>query len=434
MNEISDLPIPTPSMAGNLWPVVPSQRAATILALLFQLEQSQWWAPERLQAAQFRQAAELLRHARRTVPYYGKRFDHIAWRHGQPLTPEIWSELPLLKREDIQGAGDRLHSRALPKSHGKIATISTSGSTGKPVKVLTTELTATMWRVFSQRDIIWRRCDLSGKLAAIRFDRMKRAAYPEGLAAKSWGIGSGATLPTGPAVVLSITTPVEDQLEWLQRQQPEYQITHPTNLEAMLMYAAQERVRLTSLKEIQTISEVLNPSVRTLCREVLGVGVNDMYTTQEAGYLALQCPGQEHYHVQAENVFFEILDDRGKQCAPGQVGKVVVTSLHNFAMPLIRYDIGDFAEVGEGCSCGRGLPVIKHIAGRVRGMVVLPDGRRHWPFFGSGKFSSVAPITQFQLVQKTLDTIEVKLVAGRTLSEGEERSRSRQKSGPSCRC
>ena len=63
MKEISDLPIPASSMAGNLWPVVPGQRAAMMLALLFQLEQSQWWAPERLQAAQFRQAAEVLRRA-----------------------------------------------------------------------------------------------------------------------------------------------------------------------------------------------------------------------------------------------------------------------------------------------------------------------------------------------------------------------------------
>ncbi len=69
MTVNSPLPFPTPSMEGNVWPAVPNRRSAIMLSLLFQLEQSQWWDKERLQAAQFRQAAELLRHARRTTPF-----------------------------------------------------------------------------------------------------------------------------------------------------------------------------------------------------------------------------------------------------------------------------------------------------------------------------------------------------------------------------
>lgn len=168
MTVNSALSSPTPSMEGNLWPAVPNQHSAIMLSLLFQLEQSQWWDPERLQAAQFRQAAEVLRHTRRTTPYYAELLSDIGWRYGQPLTADIWSELPLLRREDIQDAGERLHSRALPKGHGKTGAISTSGSTGKPVRVLTTDLTTAMWVAFTLRDYIWRRCDFSAKFAAIR--------------------------------------------------------------------------------------------------------------------------------------------------------------------------------------------------------------------------------------------------------------------------
>jgi phenylacetate-CoA ligase len=420
MKEISDLPIPASSMAGNLWPVVPGQRAAMMLALLFQLEQSQWWAPERLQAAQFRQAAEVLRHARRTVPYYGKKFDHIAWRHGQSLTAEIWSELPLLKREDIQDAGDRLHSRALPKSHGKIGTISTSGSTGKPVKVLTTDLTAAMWTAFTLRDYMWRRCDFAAKLVAIRYDTNKSAGYPDGKQARSWGRTNGGAIPTGPAAILSIMTPVAQQVEWLARQEVNYLITYPSNLEAMLRHCREKKIRFPTLREVQTMSELLNPATRELCSEVWGVPISDMYTCQEAGYIALQCPGHEHYHAQSENMIVEVLNKDGSPSQPGETGKIVVSHLHNYASPLIRYDIGDFAEVGEPCPCGRNLPVLKRIVGRVRGMVTLPNGDQFWPFFSNRKFNEVAPIRQYQVVQKTLDSLEINLVTDRKLVVKEE--------------
>ena len=420
MTVNSPLPFPTPSMEGNVWPAVPNRRSAIMLSLLFQLEQSQWWDKERLQAAQFRQAAELLRHARRTTPYYGERLSEIGWRYGQPLTAEIWSELPLLRREDIQDAGERLHSRALPKSHGKTGTISTSGSTGKPVRVLTTELTTAMWVACTLRDYIWRRCDFGAKLVAIRYDRSETATYPDGKQARSWGGAYGGALPTGPGSMLSIMTPVAKQVEWLARQDANYFITFPSNLEAILRHCQAENIRLPKLREVQTMSELLKPPLRELCQEVWGVPLTDMYTCQEAGYIALQCHGHTHYHAQAENMIVEVLNDDGSATAPGETGKVVVTHLHNFASPLIRYDIGDFAEVGEACPCGRGLPVFNRIVGRARGLITLPNGDQFWPFFSNHKFAEIAPIRQYQIVQKSRESLEIRLVVEPNLSAEQE--------------
>ena len=420
MTVNSALSSPTPSMEGNLWPAVPNQHSAIMLSLLFQLEQSQWWDPERLQAAQFRQAAEVLRHTRRTTPYYAELLSDIGWRYGQPLTADIWSELPLLRREDIQDAGERLHSRALPKGHGKTGAISTSGSTGKPVRVLTTDLTTAMWVAFTLRDYIWRRCDFSAKFAAIRYDYNNTAGYPDGKQARSWGGAYGGALPTGPGAMLSITTPVANHVEWLARQDANYLITYPSNLEAILRHCQAENIRLPEMREVQTMSELLKPSVRELCQEVWGVPLTDMYTCQEAGYIALQCHGHTHYHAQAENLIVEVLNDDGSTTAPGETGKVVVTHLHNFASPLIRYDIGDFAEVGEPCPCGRGLPVFNRIDGRARGMITLPNGDQFWPFFSNRKFGEIAPIRQYQIVQKTLDNLEIRLVVEQNLSAEQE--------------
>src|SRR3546814_9801972 len=83
-------------------------------------------------------------------------------------------------------------------------------------------------------------------------------------------------------------------------------------------------------------SDVCSSDLR-LCRDVWGLKIADLYSTQEAGYLALQCPEHEHYHVQSEAVLLEVLDEEDRPCRPGEVGRVVVTPLTNFAMPMIRY-------------------------------------------------------------------------------------------------
>lgn len=122
----------------------------------------------------------------------------------------------------------------------------------------------------------------------------------------------------------------------------------------------------------------------------------------------------------AESLLVEVLDAEDKPCRPGEVGRVVITDLHNFATPLVRYDIGDYAEVGENCPCGRGLPVLRRILGRRRNMLTLPDGRRHWPLVGFQRYRDIAPILQYQLIQRSLSDIEVRLVVQPKLTPEQE--------------
>jgi phenylacetate-CoA ligase len=148
----------------------------------------------------------------------------------------------------------------------------------------------------------------------------------------------------------------------------------------------------------------------------------DVYSAQEVGYIALQCPENESiYHVQAESLYVEIVDEEGEPCREGEVGRILVTTLHNFAMPLIRYEIGDYAEVGKSCSCGRTLPVLSRVLGRKRNMLSLPNGEKKWPSLGASIWASELPIIkQFQFVQKSLDRIEAHLVSDRQLNQEEE--------------
>jgi len=168
---------------------------------------------------------------------------------------------------------------------------------------------------------------------------------------------------------------------------------------------------------------MLDPQLRMLCREVWDVPLVDNYSAQEFGHIALQCPESNAYHVQSESLLVEVIDKNGRPCTPGQIGRVVVSTLQNFAMPLLRYEIGDYAEVGEPCRCGRGLPVLNRIVGRSRNMFRLPDGRQIWPSLsleGQTVPAAAQQVAQFQVIQRRIDRLQVRLVTGGPLRQHDE--------------
>lgn len=404
------------------WPALPGGMAATLLAIQHQLDQTQWWPAERLEAAQLMQLESLLRHAAKTVPFYADRLNSAGWSPDGRLDMATWRRLPLLSREEIQEAGTALHSTALPAGHGKIQPLTTSGSTGKPVTVLKTHAEAIYWHAFVLRDHLWHRRDLGGRMAVIRNAGDGVAPPPHGHRSRSWTLPSSSTYRTGPAFLLNITATTEEQLAWLRRVRPAYLLTLSSAARALAELAARRRIALPGLKAVLTMGEVCAEEVRSAVRAAWDVPVQDTYSSQEVGYMALQCPDHEHYHLQSESALVEVLDDSGTPCAPGRIGRVVVTPLHNFAMPLIRYEIGDYAEAGAPCPCGRGLPVVTRIAGRVRNMLRLPDGGLIWPRLSEGTYREIAPIRQYQVAQVAPERLEVRLVPERPLTADEEQA------------
>ncbi|HEY6241431.1 MAG TPA: AMP-binding protein [Burkholderiales bacterium] len=385
-----------------VWPALPAGDGAATLGLLFQLESTQWLSADRLLDLQMSQLKVVLRNAHATVPHYRE-----AWRERYdpeaPLTPERFSSLPLLTRRELQASFEALKSGSVPVTHGSVNEARSSGSTGTPVRILKTQLSQLLWNAFTLRDHLWHRRDLRGRLAAIRHG-VPAGEFP------GWGLATHGLVATGPSAVLGIKEDIDAQLQWLEGQQPSYLVTYPSNLAELVKRSRARGIRFPGLREARTLGELLTPEVRELCRRAWGIPVIDMYSAEEVGYIALQCPLHEHYHVQSEGVLVEILDERGGACAPGEVGRVVVTTLHNFAMPLVRYELGDYAEAGEACPCGRGLPVIRRIVGRVRNVLIGATGSRYWPGFGSHGFPEIAPILQHQFVQKSFELIEARLV------------------------
>jgi len=401
------------------FPAVADRVDGAVLALLFQLEQTEWWPERRLRDAQLRQLHSLLRHAHSHVPWYRERMDACGFDAFADFGWEEFTRLPVLTRAELQQHRDALMSRRPIPAHGAVTSATSSGSTGMPVRFSSTGWCATMWNAMTLRDHRWHRRDLAAKLAVIRVEEF------EGVL-KNWGRATAAVTDTGPAVLLSISRPVERQVAWLVEQDPAYLLTYPTNLEAILRHCAKRGLRLPHLREARTLSEAMSPHLRGLCGEVWGVPLTDLYSVREAGYVALQCPEAAHYHVQSENVVVEIVDGAGRACPPGQEGRVLLTVLHNFAMPLIRYDVGDIAVPGGPCGCGRGLPVIERVAGRVRNMMTRPDGSLCWPYLGPDFYGDLEPVTQFQLVQVSRTKLELHVVARRGLDAGEEEAMKRK--------
>jgi phenylacetate-CoA ligase len=416
--------VPAASLDGIAWPAVPAGDAAAIFAILDQLGQSQWWPPALLRRQQFRQLAPLLAHAARSVPFYRDRLAQAGWRPDAaldetPLDEAIWRRIPLLGRRDIQEAGAALDSSAVPLEHGAPSTVASTGSTGTPVSVRRTRMSLLFWQAIALRDHLWHARDLDARLALIRFDPEGRAKPPHGAAQPHWGPPIALYYRTGPAAMLAVTSPPEAQADWLLSQQADYLHTHPSSLMALARHCLERGIALR-FRAIGTVGEVVTPELRALCRTAFAAEIEDAYSARETGYLALQCPSGTHYHVQAEDVLVEILDEAGNDCAPGQMGRVVVTPLHELATPLIRYEIGDYAVPGPACACGRGLPVIARILGRTRNMLRLKSGQLLYPGYRFGELTRIAAIAQVQVVQKTLATLDVMLAVRRPLTAEEE--------------
>jgi phenylacetate-CoA ligase len=404
------------AMPGVAWPAFPDGLGMMMLALQYQLERSEWWPAERLRAQQFRQLALLLEHAARESAFYRSRFRGAGIRPGRPLDADAWTRLPLLARRELQ-----LHAKALrtapPPTHGAVTHERSSGSSGMPVEVATTALAAMLTEAIWLRDHLWHGRDFAGRVAAIRRPRAGEATDTQ---AAGWTRGVSAALLTGGSVLLDALRPVSEQLEWLMRQDPDYLITYPSNLGELLRESQRKGLRPARLKSVLTQGEHVPPELGGALRAAWGVPLADTYSASEAGVMALQCPQSGHYHVQSEVALVEVLDGAGKPCAPGETGRVVVTPLHNFAQPLIRYDIGDFAEVGAPCACGRGLPTLARIVGRASGMMVLPSGAVVRPRFSAAIARAALPIAQFQIVQLSRERLEARLVVERSLSAAEE--------------
>ncbi|MFB3102952.1 MAG: phenylacetate--CoA ligase family protein [Alphaproteobacteria bacterium] len=397
-----------PVVVNHFLPPVKGGRGLTVFDLADRLAQTERWPAEQLAAAQLRQASELVRYAQKMAPFYKDRLAGVVAAPDAMLTPEAFASIPLLTREDVQSARDSLFSAKLPRGHGRAFDVHTTGSSGQPVHVKSTRFSSLFNAAVTLRGHRWFARDMAGVNVSIKVVAGDRGRVKN----KGWAAGS-----TGSSFVYSNRVPVRQRHDWLLQDEPHYLQCHPSILQELIHRSLDVGAKPLRLRDVRSMGEILEPGLRALCQREWGVPVRDNYSCEELATLALTCPEHDHLHVQSERVLVEILDDKNRPCAPGEVGRVVVTGLVNFATPLIRYELGDRAIAGPPCPCGRGLGVIERIIGRERLPVILPSGDRLFPVLDAEPLLLKSGVRQYQLVQKSVEEIDIRLVADRRLTD-----------------
>jgi phenylacetate-CoA ligase len=166
-------------------------------------------------------------------------------------------------------------------------------------------------------------------------------------------------------------------------------------------------------------AEVLYPEQRQYIETALGGQMLNRYATRELACIGCECPAHTGLHVSLENIYVEVLQD-GKTAPAGETGDIVVTNLNNYGMPFIRYSVGDLGawSKNDHCPCGRASPLMELVQGRRVNMFKTRDGRAVWGGFASPLFG-VKGIEQFQLIQKSLDLVIVRIVKEGELNQGQ---------------
>jgi phenylacetate-CoA ligase len=406
-------------MQGNMrriaWPPIVRGEAAELAAMLALFDRTQWMKRRELIAQQYGQLAILAEHLARESKQFAKRLADAGLTHGDIASEDGLRRLPPLTRRELQVAPQDLFCARIPNGHGPLGESRTSGSSGEPVVIRRTSLNLLMWRAFNIRSQIWQSTDFAGRTTTIRPQFTEISEKPDR------GPPINQLFKTGPVQGIPITVDIRRQAELLREFKPDNLIVYPTNLEHLCRYFAEHGDAPESLKWVYTVSETLKPHTRELARKVLGATVLDKYSSQEVGVVAAECSESGLYHIMSEGLIVEVVKDDGSPCRIGDSGRVLITDLHNFATPLVRYDIRDYAEVGGACPCGRGLPTLKRILGRERNMLIKSDGTRNWPLIGMHAFRDVAPVQQYQFIQHELERIEVRMVTESPLTAAQEK-------------
>jgi phenylacetate-CoA ligase len=350
----------------------------------------------------------ILRHARDNLSFYRSRLDAL-FRENGDVDLSRWNEVPILRRDEVSVHGRKMRIPQLPAGYGEIRDFQTSGSTGVPLEIASNALVFVASNALLTRMIRWFGLDTSRPLATIR--RFTNDPTPPGSAGRvstGWSLAN----PTAPLYEIELMTPIEQQLEWLSKHKAPYLMTQPSGALAIAHAVTPEGGKALGIEIVILVGETIPDGARDFITERLGARVAGLYSCQEIGTIACECEAEPHYHVAAENAFVEILDEEGREVAPSELGRIVVTSFYNYAMPFIRYDLGDLAMAGDAsCRCGRALPVITRIEGRTRSAFVFRDGARVWPRAAMVRpMHAFVPFQRYQLAQLDHERIEFRYI------------------------
>ncbi len=365
------------------------------------------WDLERWQKWQQDSVTEVLRLAARNVPYY-----RDTWSREQKQAAQAGdlAGLPLLEKEPVRAQPRRF---VAPGHVGREHVFYTSGSTGTPIaSIWTTEELRRAMAVREVRSAGWAgvsfeqpRATFSGRIVVPpaasrgpyhRFNRAERQVY-------------FSAFHLGPRTVADYLRALDQHgIRWLTG--------YAVSAYLLARYALEGGHDVPKLDAIITTSEKLTDAMRQTLSEAFDCRVYEEYSTVENVLFASECE-EGSLHLSPDVGLVEVLDSDGTPCAPGEIGEVVTTNLMRTHQPMVRFRLGDLARLSDRpCACGRNLPILDEVVGRLEDVVRGPDGREVASFYGA--FFGIPSVVETQIVQHALDHVELRVVMADGLAPG----------------
>jgi len=341
-------------------------RREPVRKCLRELQETQWYSDETLATWRWEHLRKTVLHAMRTVPYYQRCFESADLVSDSFKSIQDIRRLPLLTKSDLREHASTLSSDA---HRGPLTSKTTGGSTGEAVTLIkdrtaTAYARAAMWRNYS-----WWGIDIGdrqGRFWGVPVTWLQRAHYRV------------IDFLSNRIRLSSFNFNDDDFLGYydrLKRFRPWYLYGYASMIYEFAAFLERSHLEF-SVPLVVSTSEILYPHQHNFIERVFHCRVIDEYGCGEVGPIAFECP-DGNMHLMSDNLYIEIIKEDGSPAGSGEIGQVIISELHSRAMPLIRYQLQDYVEVGdEGCPCGRSLPLIRRVIGRAYDYLVSRSGKR----------------------------------------------------------
>jgi phenylacetate-CoA ligase len=361
------------------------------------LEMIRLWAvrsmdAEQLAQLQLRKLLHLVSRAYEEVPFYRSLYRGCGFQPEDLKTLDDLQRLPVVTKTQLRQAG-LANIVAERFDHRRGLSLHTGGTTGEPFRVVVAP------REFRTRGLVDFRCLLAmgfrpkDQLVVVGPGQLREPALHERL-------GFFRT-----HVIQGILT-LEEQIRLLSKLKPNLLWCYPLVLSGLLHFTHGQLRNIVNPRILIVSSQMLDPPLRRMVEQDLQAEIFLSYASMETGRIAAECPAHEGLHVNADHVLLETLDGDNGPVLPGETGTVVLTTLNQSCMPLIRYRLGDLcAWTGRTCSCGSTLPLISAPVGRSDDAFRFAGGLVMSPVRFEYALRNMEDIRRFRVIQENENLI-----------------------------
>ncbi len=374
------------------------------LSILKELQKSQWLSEDELRQRQWERIKIILNYAYGNCEYYHQKFNRLQLKPHEIYKQEDLRKIPLLLKKDIQNHEDALTSKLYHKEN--LLPTKTGGSTGTSLKIYVDKQCMEMRNAAALRSDKWANWDLGDVRAAI------------------WG-----NPPKADTIKKKIRSALYDRIVYLdtmdlneksmtefidvyRKYKPPIIFGHSHSIYIFARFLETEGIRDLKPKGIISTSMMLLDHERKFIERIFQCKVTNRYGCEEVGLIASECERHEGMHLNIDHLYIEFIKDDGSPAKPGEEGSIVVTDLINKGMPLIRYKVEDVGvPTDRRCSCGRGLPLLEKVTGRVADFLVKKDGSLvAGVSLIERTLTAIKGIEQMQIVQNAINEIILNVV------------------------